>query len=73
VNESFARLVHVLGTVRGQSIYEDTLAAIGRTSLLSPDDEIRFADALIANGGLLESIGRSLRVRALLRGAKRVS
>ncbi len=66
------RLVHVYGEAKGEALYRETLEQTGLTELGSPDDEMRFADALIDSGGLLEAMGRSLRVRALLRGASRV-
>ena len=71
MNECLSRLVHVFGASKGNAIYSETLERIGRDVLDSADDEMAFADALIQGGGLLETIGRSLRVRALLRGAKR--
>lgn len=65
------RLVHVYGATKGEALYRETLERTGLAELRSPDDEMRFADALIDSGGLLEAMGRSLRVRALLRGASR--
>jgi len=63
------RLVHVYGESRGNALFREVLAELGLRRLESPNDEMAFADALITRGGLLEAVGRSLRVRALLRGA----
>ena len=63
------RLVKVFGAERGGKVFEEVLGKLGLAELADPDDEMRFADELIG-GGLMEAIGRSLRVRALLRGAK---
>lgn len=67
------RLVHVFGRARGEQLYAETLESIGLPAIGGPNDEMRFADALIGRGGLHEAIGRSLRVRALLHGASRAS
>tara|TARA_B100001750_G_scaffold221535_1_gene210186 strand:- start:2642 stop:2866 length:225 start_codon:yes stop_codon:yes gene_type:complete len=64
------RLVKVFGAERGGKVFEEVLGKLGLAELADPDDEMRFADELIGGGGLMEAIGRSLRVRALLRGAK---
>lgn len=64
------RLVHVYGAGRGEALFREVLAELGLDALENPNQEMLFADALISRGGLLEAVGRSLRVRALLRGAK---
>ena len=73
VHEIRDRLIHVFGRQKGAEVYERIMGNLGIETIAGPDDEMRFADALIGSGGLMETIGRSLRVRALLRGAQRPS
>ena len=67
---SFKKLVHLYGPERSQTLVRDTMREIGLDALLSPDDRMRFGAALIRKGGLLEAIGRAIRVQAILHGAR---
>jgi hypothetical protein len=63
------KLVNVLGAERARKLSGEILRQIGVTDLRSPNDRLRFGDALIARGGVLESIGRSIKIQAILHGA----
>ncbi len=69
--EVLRRVQHVFGVRRGEQIYLETLEQLGVETLERVTDEKRFADVLVRRGGLYEMVGRTLRVRALLRGAER--
>jgi len=45
------------------------LLAMGLRELASQNDLLAFANHLITRGGAVESVGRALKVSALLRGA----
>lgn len=63
------KLVNVMGHDRGVSLYCDVLASLGIEELSTAEDRVRFGDALIVQGGMLGSIGRAIKVQAILQGA----
>ncbi len=65
-----SKLVMALGEAKAQTLAEDTLRHLGLAGLSTPKDLLVFSKALIAQGGLIAMIGNSLRIAALLRGAK---
>ena len=67
---AFKKLVTVLGPVRAESVVGETLKRLGLSRLTTPDDRFRFGCELIARGGVLEAIGRSIKIQAILHGAK---
>jgi len=71
MSESDARikLVRVLGEGRAAQLISEVLHERGLAGLESPTDRYVFATALIDRGGVLEAIGRAMRVQALLQGA----
>ena len=40
------------------------------SELATPDDSARFGNELISRGGVLASIGRSIKIQAILQGAQ---
>jgi len=70
LDPALQKLINTLGPERGQAIYSEILLKIGRTSLASPDDRYRFACELMTRGGLLEAIGRAIKIQAILYGAR---
>lgn len=64
------KLRSLLGDDEARRLCETLLSEIGLSSLTTPDDQLRFGDALVKRGGLLEAVGRSVKVRALLHGAR---
>lgn len=63
------RLVKALGQKRAAEVMRDTITRLGGRAIDTPQDMLDAADVLIKNGGLVQAVGRSLKVQALLRGA----
>jgi hypothetical protein len=63
------RMVKALGPRRAGEILRETLDRFGERMLETPQDMLDFAELLIKSGGLVQAVGRSLKVQALLRGA----
>jgi hypothetical protein len=63
------KLVNLMGQERGHRFYLETLDNLGMAELATPDDSARFGNELIARGGVLASIGRSIKIQAILQGA----
>ena len=64
------RLNRAVGEDAGQRYAQEALANLGLRELQTPDDLLRFASYLVDKGGLLEAVGRALKVSAILRGAR---
>jgi hypothetical protein len=65
-----SKLFRVFGEARASVIVDEIFAECGFATLTSPDERLRFGAALVRRGGLLEMIGRSIRVQAILHGAQ---
>jgi hypothetical protein len=65
-----AKLVRMLGESRADSLIAEISAERGLSDLESADSRYLFASSLIARGGVLEAVGRAIRVQALLQGAR---
>jgi hypothetical protein len=63
------KLVNLMGRERAAPLIAETMRRAGLTSITTPDDRLRFASALMANGGLYEAIGRAIKIQAILQGA----
>ncbi len=63
------RLSRALGNDRGHELFRSTASTLGLTELHTPNDLLRFAQQLMTHGGLIESVGRSLKITAILHGA----
>jgi hypothetical protein len=66
---SLNKLVRMLGPERASALVRDTLRELGLRDISSPDDRLRFGVHLMKKGGLLEAIGRAIKVQAILLGA----
>lgn len=66
----FDSLARALGEVRAIEIMRGTRAKMGNRRLERSEDLLEFAELLVQQGGLIGVVGSSLRVRALLRGAR---
>lgn len=64
------KIVNLMGQERGQQFYLETLDNLGMAELSSPNDSARFGNELISRGGVLASIGRSIKIQAILQGAR---
>lgn len=64
------KLRNVLGDAGAAALVSEIFAKLAIKSLDDPNDRMRFGDDLILRGGVLEAIGRSIKVQAILRGAR---
>jgi hypothetical protein len=64
------KLVNVMGEAKAEELAGEILRSIGRTELATPDDRYLFAVELMKRGGMLEAIGRAIKIQAILMGAK---
>ena len=63
------RLVKALGGKRAAEVMRDALTTLGDHPLDTPADLLVIAEVMIRSGGLVQAVGRTLKVQALLRGA----
>ena len=63
------RLVKALGDRRAGEVFRDACGRFGDRLIETPQDMLDFAEVLVRLGGLIQAVGRSLKVQALLRGA----
>lgn len=64
------KLAKLVGPERAPQLVASVCERASLRSLDSPDDLLRFADALGEEGGFVGALGALLRVRAILDGAK---
>jgi hypothetical protein len=65
----YERLAKALGDRRAGEVYCEAYERFGERLVDTPQDMLEFAELLIRSGGLVQAVGRSLKVQALLRGA----
>ena len=58
-----------MGAQRARQLTDETLSQLGIREMKTAYDRLRFGNALIARGGVLESIGRAIKIQAILHGA----
>jgi hypothetical protein len=63
------RLVKAMGDRRAGEVFRETFDRFGDNDIETPQDLLDFSELLIRSGGLIQAVGRSLKVQALLRGA----
>ena len=63
------RLVKAMGDQRASEVFGEACARFGDRLVDTPQDMLDFSEVLIRLGGLIQAVGRSLKVQALLRGA----
>ena len=66
---SLSKLVRLYGVERTEALVRETMREVGIQAIHSADDRMRFGTALIKRGGLLEAVGRAIRIQAILHGA----
>ena len=64
------KLANALGPIRGGAVYEETMKTIDAEEPLEAEELYRFALALMSKKGLLEAVGRAIKIQAILMGAK---
>lgn len=65
-----AKLVSVLGREKATIVLDDCMQKAGIREIASSDDRYRLGCELISRGGLLEAIGRAIKIQAILHGAR---
>jgi hypothetical protein len=74
VSDAYSRaqsqLAEIMGDANAQSLISDCLGESGLTKVNNADELLAFSLNLIARGGFVEVVGRSLKVVALLSGAR---
>ena len=68
-NPAVQKIFNVLGKERGQLLIEEIMRELGLPELETPNHRVRFGNRLIQRGGLLESLGRAIKIQAILHGA----
>lgn len=63
------KLRNVLGAEKAAVVIAATLKQAGLDALRTPDDRFKFGCALMTRGGILEAIGRAIKIQAILHGA----
>lgn len=63
------KLRNVLGAEKAAVVIAATLERAGLDGLHTPDDRFKFGCALMTRGGILEAIGRAIKIQAILHGA----
>jgi hypothetical protein len=66
---AYEKLYNVLGATKANEVYESVLKELGKQHLKTPEDRLAFGQILVSRGGVLEAIGRAIRVQAFLLGA----
>ena len=66
---ALVKLKNMLGEKAARALVETIFQELGVQSIDSADTRLRFGAALVPRGGVLEAIGRSIKVQALLHGA----
>ena len=69
-SSALQKLVHVLGRSRAEALTQETLRKIGRPNLADPESRLLFGHALTHHGGVIEAIGRAIKIQAILQGAE---
>jgi hypothetical protein len=67
---AITRLTRAMGERAGMSCVQELLALLGLTEIKTPTELLDFANCLRERGGVMEVVGSSLKVTALLRGAR---
>jgi len=67
------KLVHVLGRARAEALTQETLRQIGKPDLADASSRLLFGHALTQHGGVIEAIGRAIKIQAILEGAEESS
>jgi hypothetical protein len=66
----FTKLENVFGKAKAAELVDEVCRERAIASLDGPNDRFAFGEALVSRGGLLEMIGRAIKVQAILHGAR---
>lgn len=64
------RLRKALGAQAAERLARDALMKLELNELRTADELLQFSNYLLKQGGVVESVGRALKVTAILRGAR---
>jgi len=64
------KIRNIMGPTQGTELIAETLRSLNLTQVSTVDDLLRFGHALLPHGGMIEALGRSIKVHAVLCGAK---
>lgn len=67
------KLKNLMGAAKADLLVATTKREAGVTNLDDPDELARFADELMKHGGVIEAVGRAIKVQAILGGASETS
>ena len=65
----YERMTKALGPKRANEVMREALTQLDDRRIDGPDDVLAFAEQLIGGTGLVQAVGRALKVQALLHGA----
>lgn len=63
------KLSFIMGPVEAPKFIDTTCRDLGLKGLSGPQERMVFGCALIQRGGLLEAVGRAIKIQAILHGA----
>ncbi len=66
---SLEKLTNIMGAEKAADLIAETMRSAGVVRLDDPNDLFRFAEALMKHGGVIEAVGRAIKIQALLAGA----
>ena len=69
MDPALAKIINMMGSERAQAAIADAMKRAQLTALQTPNDRLKFALALMKSGGVFESIGRAIKIQAILHGA----
>jgi hypothetical protein len=70
VKRALTQLTKILGEERATLTVKECLAEATLHEVKTPQELLQFAQALSKRGGFIEVVGRSLKIQALLAGAR---
>jgi hypothetical protein len=70
MNRAVTQLSKILGEDRAKVMVKECLGEAGLTDVKTPQELLKFAQSLSKRGGFVEVVGRSLKIQALLAGAR---
>jgi hypothetical protein len=69
VDQAREQLGHIIGVDPARATIDDCMRCIGRQVIATADELMALAECLIRKGGIVEVVGRSLKLQALRHGA----
>jgi hypothetical protein len=68
-SRSLEKLNSLMGPAAAEALIQNTKAAAGVVDLDDPEQLARFAEELMKSGGILEAVGRAIKIQAIFAGA----